>query len=295
MQVSQRVNVTRVRVRIEALSVTIFLFCGLANPVFAQKDPIDVIAENSFLIEEAYNQEPDEVQHVFTVFYSNDKRQRGWTFVFTQEWPIFSQEHQFSYTIPSYHLIDDGARQYGIGDIELNYRYQALDEGPINPAFAPEFSLILPTGSRRKGTGDGVVGYQWTLPFSKKVTPQLVLNANFGVTYLPKVRTPLDSLGGALSPKRSLVSYIAGGSTIFAILPRFHVLLEWLGEFEESIKDNGKAEREFKPILSPGFRTAIVDEEKLQIVTGVAAPIGLNRKANNYGVFLYFSIEHHFL
>jgi len=79
--------VTRVRVRIKALSVTIFLFCGLANPVIAQKDPVEVMAENSFLIEEAYNQEPDEVQHVFAVFYSNDKRQRGWTFVFTQEWP----------------------------------------------------------------------------------------------------------------------------------------------------------------------------------------------------------------
>jgi hypothetical protein len=280
-------------VRIKALSGAIFLFFRLADGVLAQKDPIEVIADNSFLIEEAYNQEPDEVQHIFTVFYSNDRRQRGWTFVFTQELPIFSQEHQFSYTIPSYHLIDDGVRQHGIGDIELNYRYQALDEGPISPAFAPEFSLILPTGNRRKGTGNGVVGYQWTLPFSKKVTSRLALNANFGVTYLPKVRTPLDSLGGALSPKRSLVSYIAGGSAIFAILPRFHVLLEWLCEFEDSINDNGKAEREFKPILSPGFRTAVVNEEKLQIVTGVAAPIGLNRKANNYGLFLYFSIEHH--
>jgi hypothetical protein len=274
--------------------VAIFLVSGISVVAFAQREPIDVIADNSFLIEEAYNQEPGVVQHIFAAFYSNDRRQRGWTFVFTQEWPIFSQEHQFSYTIPSYHLIDDGARQYGIGDVQLNYRYQALDEGAISPAFAPEFSLILPTGSRRKGTGDGVVGYQWTLPFSKKVTSRLALNANFGVAYLPKVRTPLDSLGGALSPKRSLVSYIAGGSAIFAILPRFHVLLEWLGEFEESINDNGKAEREFKPILSPGFRTAIVNEEKLQIVTGVAAPIGLNRKANNYGVFLYFSIEHHF-
>jgi len=51
--------VTRVRVRIKALSVTIFLFCGLANPVIAQKDPVEVMAENSFLIEEAYNQEPE--------------------------------------------------------------------------------------------------------------------------------------------------------------------------------------------------------------------------------------------
>jgi hypothetical protein len=279
---------------IKALGVAIFLFPGLAVIASAQQDPIEVISDNSFLIEEAYNQEPGVVQHIFTAFYSNDPRQRGWAFTFTQEWPVFSQEHQFSYTIPSSHLVDDGARQIGIGDIQLNYRYQALEEGPISPAFAPEFSLILPTGSRRKGTGDGVVGYQWTLPFSKKVTSRLALNANFGVTYLPKVRTPLDSLGGALSPKRSLVSYIAGGSAIFAILPRFHVLLEWLGNFEDSINDNGKAKREFQPTLSPGFRTAIVNEEKLQIVTGVAAPIGLNRKANHYGAFLYFSIEHHF-
>jgi hypothetical protein len=30
----------------------------------------------------------------------------------------------------------------------------------------------------------------------------------------------------------------------------------------------------------------------LQIVAGAAAPIGLNRKADNYGAFLYLSIEH---
>jgi hypothetical protein len=30
----------------------------------------------------------------------------------------------------------------------------------------------------------------------------------------------------------------------------------------------------------------------LQIVAGAAAPIGLKRKAENYGGFLYLSIEH---
>jgi hypothetical protein len=69
-------------------------------------------------------------------------------------------------------------------------------------------------------------------------------------------------------------------------------MMEWLGDFEESIDDNGKPERSFKPVLSPGLRAAIVDQPMLQIVAGAAAPIGLKRKAENYGGFLYLSIEH---
>jgi hypothetical protein len=71
-------------------------------------------------------------------------------------------------------------------------------------------------------------------------------------------------------------------------------MLEWRGESEENIEDDGKPQRAFKPVLSPGFRTAIVNQPNLQIVTGAAVPIGLNRKADNYGVFLYFSVEHNF-
>ena len=72
-------------------------------------------------------------------------------------------------------------------------------------------------------------------------------------------------------------------------------MLEWVGDFEESIDDAGQAVRDFKPIISPGFRAAVLNEEKLQIVIGAAAPIGLNRKADNYGAFLYLSIEHSLL
>jgi hypothetical protein len=251
-----------------------------------------LIEDNSFLIEEAYNQEPGVVQHIFQFVYSGDSRQRGWAFTFTQEWPIYGQDHQFSYTVPSYHLIDEGERQYGIGDTLLNYRYQALEEEPGKPAFAPRFSLILPTGNRDKGTGNGVVGYQWSLPFSKKVASWLALHANFGVTYLPHVRSRLDN--GQLSPKRSLVSSWIGGSVIYAFLPRVHLMLEWLGLFDDSINAAGKAERIFKPLILPGIRAAIVNADKLQIVAGAGVPIGLNRQANNYGAFLYFSVEHQF-
>jgi hypothetical protein len=46
------------------------------------------------------------------------------------------------------------------------------------------------------------------------------------------------------------------------------------------------------PIIAPGFRTAVVNEDKLQIVIGAAMPVGLNRKTDNHGAFLYLSIEH---
>jgi hypothetical protein len=258
---------------------------------FSQQEPIEVIEDNSFFIEEAYNQEPGVVQHIFQAVYSSDPRQRGWVFTFTQEWPVFGQDHQFSYTVPSYHIINEGDRQYGIGDVFLNYRYQALEEGPGKPAFAPRFSLIIPTGNRDKNTGNGVVGYQWSLPFSKRVASRLALHANLGVTYLPHVRSPMND--GQLSPKRSLVSSWVGGSVIYALLPRLHLMLEWLGYIQDNINGSGRAVRTFNPLLSPGFRTAVVNEEDLQIVVGAAVPIGLNRQANNYGAFLYLSIEHH--
>ena len=279
------------RASVKALLMAIVLVFGLRGVVFAQREPIEFIEDNSFLIEEAYNQEAGVVQHIFNFVYSHDPANRGWAFTFTQEWPMFGQDHQFSYTIPAYHLISDGERQYGLGDILLNYRYQALEEGPGKPAFAPRFSLIVPTGNRDKGTGNGVVGYQWSLPFSKKVASRLALHANLGLTYLPHVRSPLDD--GHLSPNKSLVSYWVGGSAIFAILPRLHAMLEWLGNFEQDINsETGRAERSFKPLISPGFRAAVVDEEDLQIVVGVGVPIGLNKQANNLAGFLYFSIEH---
>jgi hypothetical protein len=62
------------------------------------------ISDNSFLVEEAYNQEPGVVQHIFNWVWGWDDedgdRTRSFDFLFTQEWPVFSQRHQFSYAIP---------------------------------------------------------------------------------------------------------------------------------------------------------------------------------------------------
>ena len=255
----------------------------------ADETPISVMEDNSFLIEEAYNQEAGVVQHIFNAQYTKSGRTHGWQFNFTQEWPVFSQDHQLSYSIPSYHLVDDGSRVSGLGDILLNYRYQLVYEGDVKPAVAPRFSLIFPTGNRKKGTGDNVVGYQVNLPVSKKITDRIALNFNLGATVLPHVK-PVDNSGN--SAKKSLTSVNVGGSAIYALVPRFDLMLEWVGNSDQSFNNAGKRQRSFLSTLSPGFRTAIVNEDKLQIVTGAAMPIGLNRNTDNLGAFLYFSIEH---
>ncbi len=272
------------------LILAALIFFSAAAARGDEKTPIDGIEDNSFLVEEAYNQEPGVVQHIFIAQYARDPQQRGWVFNFTQEWPVFSQDHQLSYTIPSISAREDGAAVHGIGDILLNYRYQALEESDRVPAFAPRFSLILPTGNRRKGTGNGVVGYQWNLPLSKKFPPRLAFNANLGLTYLPGVRTALDA--GGLSSRRSLVSPNLGASAIFAFTSRIHAMLEWVGNFEENVNGRGKKERDFVSMISPGIRAAMIDEENLQTVVGLALPIGVTRAADNFGVLLYFSIEH---
>ena len=71
--------------------VVLFAWLSAAGRMDAQ------IADNSFLIEEAYNQEPGVVQHINA--FSRANGTGNWLYAFTQEWPVFSQMHQFSYTL----------------------------------------------------------------------------------------------------------------------------------------------------------------------------------------------------
>ena len=110
------------------------------------------IQDNSFLVEEAYNQELGVVQHIssFTRFWDS----KDWNYSFTQEWPVGNQRHQLSYTLVALHsggFPDSGP---GIGDVVLNYRYQLVGSGDTRTAFSPRASLILPAGDSFQGRGE---------------------------------------------------------------------------------------------------------------------------------------------
>jgi hypothetical protein len=51
----------RVRILGQTILGVVFFFCCVGSAAADDKTPIDVISDNSFLIEEAYNQEPARV------------------------------------------------------------------------------------------------------------------------------------------------------------------------------------------------------------------------------------------
>ena len=79
------------------------VFSGVAARA-AEPRPIDGFDDNSFLVEEAYNQDRGEVQHTLNAVYSNGFWRQGWSFNFEQEWWLFTQDHQVAFSIPFSHL-----------------------------------------------------------------------------------------------------------------------------------------------------------------------------------------------
>lgn len=264
---------------------------ALAPPAPGHDRVAKGVQDNSFLLEEAYNQEPGVVQHIFNLAWFADERgdadQRELSLVFTQEWPLGSQTHQFSYTVPASHL-DDGVTTTGFGDVLLNYRLQLLTETADRPAVAPRFSLILPTGDEDRGLGLGSTGFQHNTAVSKVVADRWTVHGNAGFTLFPDVED------------HTLTSYNLGASVIYAATDRLNFLLECRADWDEELVSDlavvapPRSERTNSVLLSPGFRYAWNLPDDLQIVAGVAVPIGLTDDSPDYGIFLYLSFEHPF-
>lgn len=247
-----------------ALMVAALLTCtfsGLGSVAQAQEPA--PIADNSFLIEEAYNQEARVVQHISAFFWSEG----GWWYTFTQEWPVFGQRSQLSYTVP---LLDGG-----LGDFALNYRLQLVARG--NVAVSPRLTVILPTGRWQLGRGSGAAGIQVNLPVSARLSKRLVTHWNAGGTVTPNSRFP----GGG----STVWAWGLGVSAIYEPRHDLNVLVEmsWSG-----IEGNTEG------LINPGIRWAHNLKNGLQIVPGIAVPISLWPESGAPALFLYLSFEHAF-
>jgi len=242
----------------------------LAPPLPAQSTP--PIADNSFLIEEAYNQESGVVQHIGT--FARAEGGESWDFSFTQEWPLTGQRHQVGFTLPIGHAEPEGT---GIGDVALNYRYQLAGAGDAPLYVAPRLSLLLPTGSEERGRGSGSVGLQANLPVSYVLSPALVTHWNAGTT---------------LGTDETTVDVNLGASLIWRLRHSFNLMVEALWLSQELPGVDG--DREESAYLNPGVRWAHDVAGGLQIVPGIAYTIGLGPSAGEDGLFLYLSFEHPF-
>ena len=270
------------KVLVQVVRMMVLMLLGSAA-VHAQtpgpsREPFE-IADNSFLVEEAFNQEAGIFQNIFGATRIGG----SWAASFTQEWPVISQAHQFSYTLA---FVDDGG-QNGLGDTLLNYRYQAVIEGPGRPAFSPRLSLVLPSGNSDDGLGNGSPGLQVNLPFSKQ-TGDWYWHWNGGFTWLPRAEATFQRGDIRIDREDTLTSPFLAASAIYRLRPMFHVMLESVLSSDQFLEETGTS-RDATFTLSPGFRSGWNVGDK-QVIVGFALPTSWSDTAST-GAFVYLSYE----
>ena len=258
------------------------LTLAIGAPAWAQPDataPVDhrrpfEITDNSFLVEEAFNQEPGVFQNIVNF---NRTRAGEWVATFTQEWPLFSQTHQISYTVP-FASTDLGS---GIGDAYIHYRLQLLDGDNGRPAFSPRVSLILPSGSVSKAIGQGSPGWEVNLPFSQQIG-DLFVHWNAGFTQVPAAIGD-DGEFDLFTPR-------VAGSGIWRARPMLNLMLEAVMEWTDVPTGPSSSRHVTRTTVVPGLRTG-VNAGEAQTVFGFGVPISIVEGARDVGVFVYFSYE----
>jgi hypothetical protein len=259
------------------LAAALAVAAVFASPRLALSGPIQ---DNSFLIEEAYNQEPGVIQHINTFARS---RGGAWGYSFTEEWPVLGQTHQASVTFTA---VGPEGVSAGVGDLALNYRLQAIGSGDTRVAFAPRLTMLLPTGDSSRGLGSGGAGVQVNLPLSVVLAERLVTHLNVGGTYVPSARDVTGEKGAS-------TTFAGGPSLIWLAHPNFNVMLEAVYTTTGIALPAGTQRAETFTI-NPGLRGAINFASGLQIVPGVAVPIGVGPSRGERGLFFYLSFEHPF-
>ena len=104
-------------IMVRSVKYIVFSFClanYFINTICAQdvkKFDFDRIEDNSFLIEEAYNQDPGVIQHISNFLYL---KQNTWIYTFTDEWPVpgmtLTRENNANTKISNTLLINPGFR-----------------------------------------------------------------------------------------------------------------------------------------------------------------------------------------
>jgi hypothetical protein len=237
------------------------------------------LEDNSFLLEEAYNQEEGVVQNIAT--FQRDRRTGDWVGTFTQEWPAPGQEHQLSYTLALARVGGPDAAAAGPGDAAVHYRYQAVGaEGPV--AVSPRASLLVPAGDARRGLGAGGAGLDLGIPLSLRFGTWLATHSNLSASWIPRARGP-----SGRGPMRGIA---LGQSAVLFPHPRLNLLVEALWTRTELASSAG-GRRIDELTLSPGIRAGMDLSGGLQVVGGLAAPLGLGPSRGSRAVLGYLSLE----
>jgi hypothetical protein len=131
------------------------------------------------------------------------------------------------------------------------------------------------------------VGLQANLPVSWQPSPMLVTHWNAGATVTPRARN-------ATGERARTVTFNLGQSVILLLTPTLNFIVETAWSREEEVTGPGSTAAAEQLVIAPGVRAALNLPRGLQVVPGVAFPIGVGRSRGQRSLALYLSLEHPF-
>lgn len=254
------------------MKIIILLILAVAPYLYAE--PLE---DNSFLVEEAYNQEAGVVQ--FINVYQKQSKAKDWNYTFINEIPVGGQADQFSYEIPYSYV--EALDKTQVGDLKLNYRREIIrNEMFVTTA---RLSIISNTGDYKLGFGNGSIGYETSLLNSVKINSAWSQHWNVGAQFVPSAKNTLGDTA-------DITKYFWALSNIYFVTDGLNVMLEVTSSSFQDVAGPSMSTWSHEDFVSPSLRYAI-DVGDWQFVPGIAAPIGLGDLSGQNQILGYFSIE----
>src|SRR5690606_10195041 len=108
---ASKVLVQTIQVLLLALLLPLHVVAQTTAPAQTKARSFEIL-DNSFLVEEAFNQERGVFQNIFGF----QRKDGAWDFAFTQEWPVTTERNQLSYTVP----VAGVSGTTGFGDVMIH-------------------------------------------------------------------------------------------------------------------------------------------------------------------------------
>lgn len=229
-------------------------------------------------VEDALNEEEGEMEHRLQAWRFPKDGFTTWRY--GQDWSLFSERHQFEWRISAQDL---GPRRRGWGDLEVGYVYQAMGGEDARSALGLGLMAVLPTGDWRRGFGAGAPGLELEIPYSRLLGERWAWHLNVGAAWIPRARTE-EGERHVLREQR-----LAQG-LVFQPRPGLQLLLE--AEVSEEREGSEAWERE--AWVQPGLRVVKRLSPRLAIAPAIGFPIGVGRRAGEWGIVFQLSFEHRF-
>jgi hypothetical protein len=169
----------------------------------------------------------------------------------------------------------------------FNFRYQLL-KGRVKPG-CHRASDHAPASLRRFPFGARIRRHRPANQLSSKLgheqAPGYSLEHWRG-RWCARAKNPLGDRAAASG-------YNLGQSFVWLVRPRFNALLETTWNQIAGVVSRNRVESFHDLLLSPRCTLGLQLPSGLQIVPGIAIPVGLGPSAGEKGVFVYLSLEHH--